>query len=213
MTEKMFKVSTLSFHAGIAGDRIVETYFVSPDLTGVVYHSFLWNVLPQLLQNMNLQTRIHLWFVFNGAPPHSWEFLNNVFLEQWIGWCRPSAWPAHSSAIYPLDFYLWGHLKSTTYATEISDVQDLEQWIQNGFEMILMTPRIFQWASKSVFRHAIFCVKAQGGHLERFLYLSGSHKSDNTFQKVIVHRTFFTCILVYIHLSLVFTCIFWIPVY
>jgi len=41
MTEKMYKVSTLSFHAGIAGDRIVGTNFGSPDLTGAVYHSFL----------------------------------------------------------------------------------------------------------------------------------------------------------------------------
>jgi hypothetical protein len=36
----MFRVSTLSVHAGIAGERIVGTYFVSPDLTGAVYHSF-----------------------------------------------------------------------------------------------------------------------------------------------------------------------------
>ena len=145
--------------------------------------------------------RIHLWLVFNGAPPHSWEFLNNVFLEQW---------PAHSPAIhvYPLDFYLWAHLQSTAYATEISDVQNLEQWIQNGFEMILTTPGIFQWARKSLFRHAMFFVEAQGGHLEQFLCLSGSHNSDNMFQKAIVQEGFFTFILVYIHLSLAWTCIF-----
>jgi hypothetical protein len=148
--ENVQSVYLESFHAGIAGDRIVETYFVSPDLTGVVCLSFLWNALLQLLQNMNLQTRIHLWFVFNSVPPHSWEFLNIVFLEQWIGWCWPSAWPAHSTAIYPLDFCLWRHLKSTAYATEIGDVQDLEQWIQNGFEMILTIPGIFQWARKSL---------------------------------------------------------------
>jgi len=48
-------------------------------------------------------------------PPHCWEFLNNMFLEQWIGWCRLSAWPAHSLAIYPLDCYIWWYLKSSVY--------------------------------------------------------------------------------------------------
>ena len=34
----------------------------------------------------------------------------------------------------PLNFYLWGHLNSTVYATDVDDVQDLQQQIQNGFK-------------------------------------------------------------------------------
>jgi hypothetical protein len=58
-------------------------------LTGVVYQHFLRNVLPELLQEVDLQTRIHLWFMREGVPPHFIlefrEFLKNVFPEQWIG--------------------------------------------------------------------------------------------------------------------------------
>ena len=44
----------------------------------------------------------------------------------------------------PYYFYLWGHLQSTVCATEVSDVQNFQQWTQNGFEMIRAKPGIFQ---------------------------------------------------------------------
>jgi len=45
----MFKVFILIFHAGIAGDRLLGTYFLPSRLTGAVYHDYLRNVLPELL--------------------------------------------------------------------------------------------------------------------------------------------------------------------
>jgi hypothetical protein len=144
----MFKVSTLSFHAGIAGNRLLGTYFLPPCLTGAVYHNFLQNVLPELLQDVVLQTRIHLWFMHDGAPPHFLlavrQFLNNVFPEQWIEQGGPTAWPGSSPDLSPLHFHLWGHLKSTVCATKVSDAQDLQQQIQNGFVTICTTTGIFQ---------------------------------------------------------------------
>jgi hypothetical protein len=58
--KNMCKVSTLSFHAGIAGDRLRGPYFLPPHLTEAVYQDFLRDVLPELLGDMDLQTRIHL---------------------------------------------------------------------------------------------------------------------------------------------------------
>ena len=37
----------------------------------------------------------------------------------------------------PSDFYRWGHRKATVYATEVSDVDNLQQRIQNGTEMFV----------------------------------------------------------------------------
>ena len=56
---KMLKACTFSFHAGIAGDRLLEPYFLPPHLAGAVYNDFLRIALPELLQNVHLQTRIH----------------------------------------------------------------------------------------------------------------------------------------------------------
>jgi hypothetical protein len=36
----------------------------------VVYHDFQRNVVPELLQDTDLQTGIYLWSMHDGAPPH-----------------------------------------------------------------------------------------------------------------------------------------------
>jgi hypothetical protein len=83
------------------------------------------------LQDADLQTRIQLWFTRDGAAPHFRlavrEFLNKVFPEQCTGQGGTTAWPAPSTDLNHLHFYLWGHLKSAVYVTEISDIQDLQQ--------------------------------------------------------------------------------------
>jgi len=93
-------------------------------------------------QDAALQTRVHIWLTHHTAPSHFifavWEFLN-VFLEQWIRQGRPTVRPAPSHDLYHLDFYRWGHPKSTVYVPEVSNVQELQQQIQNGVEMIPTT--------------------------------------------------------------------------
>jgi hypothetical protein len=69
------KVSTLSSHAGIAGDRLLEPHFLPPRPTGVVYRDFLRNILPELLQDVDLHTRIHFWFM------HDQVFNHTFFLQ------------------------------------------------------------------------------------------------------------------------------------
>jgi len=56
--KKMLHVSTLSFHEGIAGDRLLRPYFLPPRPSEAVYHDFLGNVLIKLLQYMHMQNRI-----------------------------------------------------------------------------------------------------------------------------------------------------------
>lgn len=47
--KEMCKMSTLSFHAVIAGDRLRGTYFFPPNLTEAVYQDYLRDVIPVLL--------------------------------------------------------------------------------------------------------------------------------------------------------------------
>jgi hypothetical protein len=63
MIKKTVKGSALSFHANNADDRFLGPYFLSPRLTADVYHDFLQNFLPELLQDVDLQTGINLWFM------------------------------------------------------------------------------------------------------------------------------------------------------
>ena len=51
------------------------------------------------------------------------NFSNQHFANKWIGRGGPIAWPARSPDLNPLDFHLWGHLKSIVYATSIENAE------------------------------------------------------------------------------------------
>ena len=64
---------------------------------------------------------------------------------------EPTAWPAPNPDLIPLDFYFCGHLNSVVCGTAVSDVQDLQRRIQNGFETIRTAPGILQRVRQSLF--------------------------------------------------------------
>ncbi|KAL4131065.1 hypothetical protein QTP88_008416 [Uroleucon formosanum] len=43
------------------------------------------------------------------------DHLNRVYEGKWFGTYGPIEWPARSPDITPLDFFLWGHLKTIVY--------------------------------------------------------------------------------------------------
>lgn len=106
-----------------------------------------------LLQVVYLHKMSQLRFTHDGAPPSALlavpKFMNNVFMEQWIAQSKPKARPDRCADLNSLEFYLWGHPKSTVCATKVSNVQDLQHWMQNGVEMIRTTRGIFP-ASQAV---------------------------------------------------------------
>jgi hypothetical protein len=87
-------MSTLSFHGSNAGDRLLGPYFLPPCLTGAVYHNFLQNFSPVLLQDVDLWARIHSRFIHDCAAPHFLlevqEFWKSMFPQQWKGCSGPT---------------------------------------------------------------------------------------------------------------------------
>ena len=73
----------------------------------------------------------------DGAPLHfsrvARQFLNQHFANKWIGRADPVARPARSPDLNPLDFHLWGHLKSIVYATSTERAEILRNRIEQGF--------------------------------------------------------------------------------
>jgi hypothetical protein len=112
-------------------------------------------------------------------------------LQQWIGQGRPIAWPAaHSPDLNPLDCYVWWHLTSPFYATELSDLHDMQQQIENGLDMIC-TIWIFLQFRHSLFRSAMSCTEAQGVSFKHYLQPSGGHNSETTLQKAYAYIALF----------------------
>jgi len=61
---------------------------------------------------------------------HFWKFWT-TFPEDWIERDGPTTWLCSFPCLNTLDVYLWGYLKSTVYSAEFSNLQDVQQQIQN----------------------------------------------------------------------------------
>ncbi|KMQ82698.1 hypothetical protein RF55_22113 [Lasius niger] len=89
-----------------------------------------------------------MWFMHDGAPPHfsreARRYLDERFPGRWIGRAGPIAWPARSPDLNPLDYYLWGHLKSIVYKTSIDNVEIFRQRVEDGCREIRAIPGIFE---------------------------------------------------------------------
>jgi hypothetical protein len=80
----------------------------------------------------------HIILQQDGAPPHCGlqvrECLDRTYPRRWIGRDGPMPWPPRSPDITPLDFFLWGYVKSNVFRTPVNRLDDLKSRI-----------RIFQW--------------------------------------------------------------------
>lgn len=131
--------------AGIFQDRIIGPYFFNENLTGEIYLDFLQlELIPALAQlypgnEPDLPTPT-LWFQQDGAPPHYAvpvrQYLNEIFPNRWIGRRGPVEWPARSPDLTPLDYFLWGYLKSKVYFNRPPNIDALKNRIRDEIRQI-----------------------------------------------------------------------------
>ena len=162
----LFKVFILSFHAGITGEILQGPHSLQSRLMGLfttISHETSFQWCCRLWSCYGEYNRVHNNIFFLGIG-NSWTtcFWNNGYDEV----DRQHGLFFSPIQIRYISFYLWGHLKSAVCVTEVSDVQNLEQRIQNGSEVIRTKRGIFQRVRQSLFRRATACFEAQGGHWE-----------------------------------------------
>lgn len=152
---------SINVWAGITNDFLIGPFVLPQRLSGQNYRYFLEEDLPGLLDDVPLDVRQRMWFMHDGAPAHfsliARDFLNAVFPERWIGRAGPVTWPPRSPDLNPLDFYVWGHLKSIVYSTPIEDADDLRQRVVDGCQQIRNIPGIFERVRQSMIRRAQMC--------------------------------------------------------
>ncbi|KAJ4436157.1 hypothetical protein ANN_18787 [Periplaneta americana] len=172
---------SLNMWAGIIGDRLVGPHVLVNRLTGQAYTSFLENTIPHVLEDTPLINRQH---IHDGAPAHfsrtARRYLDRRFPDRWIGRGGPIAWPPRSPDLNPLDFYLWGHLKSLVYSSPVPDLESLRNRIVACSEDIRNTPGVWDRVRRSMRHRCEVCIQAGGGHFEHLLkgYLNSSHWND-----------------------------------
>jgi hypothetical protein len=92
-----------------------------------------------------------------GLPAHFSRvvrgYLDEHYPQRWIGRGSPVAWPPRSPDLNPLDFFLWGHLKSLVYATPVNTQQELWQRVWVACDTVKTSPGVL-----SVFVSPLFVV-------------------------------------------------------
>jgi hypothetical protein len=103
-------------------------------------------------------------FMHDGAPAHFDRVVKDHLNEQWIGRGGPVSWPPRSPALTPIDFYLWGHLKTVVYATPVNAAEDLWERVQNACQVI-HDNLVFERIRQSCIRRAQAFVQNGGQHI------------------------------------------------
>ena len=107
------------------------------------------------------------------TPPHYTrqvrEYLNESFLNRWLGRGGPVAWPPRSPDITPLDYYLWGHMKTLVYETKVESRAALRDRIFAAAEHIRNYPDNVASATQSLLMRAENCIATGGEHFEQLL--------------------------------------------
>lgn len=160
--------------AGIVQNRILGPYFFEETLNGQRYLDFLqFDLVPALAvlfpnqQDPDIPHN-NIWFQQDGAPPHYSiavrNFLNETFPNRWIGRRGPIEWPPRSPDITPLDFFLWGYLKSKVYVNRPNNIDDLKHRIRQ--EMRLIPPEVIENVQRETILRLEKCIEVNGQNIE-----------------------------------------------
>ncbi|KAJ4428923.1 hypothetical protein ANN_25919 [Periplaneta americana] len=164
---------SLNMWAGIIGDRLVGPHVLVNRLTGQAYTNFLENTIPHVLEDTPLINRQHIHFLHDGAPAHfsrtARRYLDRRFPDRCMGRGGPIAWPPRSPDLNPLDFYLWGHLKSLVYSSPVPDLESLRNRIVACSEDKRNTPGVWDRVRRSMRHRCEVCIQVGGGHFEHLL--------------------------------------------
>jgi transposase len=154
----------------MSNTQIIGPFFF--DETTVNQDNYL-EMLEEYFYPIIQQKRMTKKIIFqqDGAPAHfsktvrSW--LNDKFPDRWIGRGGPISWAPRSPDLTPLDFFLWGHVKTNVYKTKVQDIDDLKARITQEIKTIKTETlhNVFSEISKRM----NFCISVEGDTFEQYL--------------------------------------------
>lgn len=157
--------------AGIWNVRIIGPFYFDTTVDKDSYLTMLKTFLQPIIDELPLNQRIKLWFQQDGAPAHFAksvrEYLDSEFTNQWIGRRGTAEWPPRSPDMNPLDYFLWGHLKSCIYNSRPRSLDDLRHRISN--EMAKISVETIRLVQASFIHRCGKCMEVEGEHFEYLL--------------------------------------------
>ncbi|GFU35643.1 uncharacterized protein TNCV_2099391 [Trichonephila clavipes] len=103
----------------------------------------------------NVKGHNELWFQQDGATCHTAratiDLLKNTFGDRLISRFGPVNWPSRSCDLTPIDYFLWGYVKSLVYADKPQTLDHLEDNIRRAIADIwpqMLEKVIENWTSR-----------------------------------------------------------------
>ena len=157
--------------AAIGTSGIIGPIFFQENVDGESYLKLLMeDFFPTFCSIPNSS---NLLFQQDGAPPH-WalhvrDWLNNNLADRWIGRGGPNdrniTWPPRSPDLTPLDFYLWGHIKSLVYVKNYENLAHLKNSISAAFQEVKQ--ETVSASIKNLEKRLKLVVQNGGAHIEK----------------------------------------------
>lgn len=138
-------------------------------VNGERYRDMITNFFVPQLQGINVAD---MWFQQDGATCHTARdtinLLKETFDERLISRNGPVNWPPRSCDLTPLDYFLWGYVKSHVYADKPETIEHLEANIRRVISEIqpdLLRRVCENWTSRLRHVHA-----SRGGHMPEIIF-------------------------------------------
>ncbi|GFX20795.1 uncharacterized protein TNCV_78521 [Trichonephila clavipes] len=154
---------------------IIGPYFFKNDeghnvtVNGDRYRAMITNFFIPELNNHDVQ---ELWFQQDGATCHTAratiDLLKDTFGDRLISRFGPVNWPPRSCDLTPLDYFLWGYVKSLVYADKPQTLDHLKDNIRRVIADIrpqMLEKVIENWTSRLDYIRA-----SRGSHMSEIIF-------------------------------------------
>jgi hypothetical protein len=163
--------------AALSASGIIGPYFYEDQRNRAVtvnterYIVMLQNFFAPALQDFSGFNRSS-WFQQDGATCHtsndSIAALREIFGQKVISKRGDIHWPPRSPDLTPMDFYLWGYLKSKVYISNPVSIEELKENIRE--EMQNISPTTCRAVMQNFRSRLQVCQDEQGSHLNDVIF-------------------------------------------
>lgn len=155
---------------GLHAGGVIGPYFFVDDndrhvtVNGQRYRAMITDYFWPELEDMDLDD---MWFQQDGATSHTAhatiDLLKSKYGERVISRHGPVDWPPRSCDLTPLDYFLWGYVKSLVYANTPTTLEELRANIEREIAAVSaeMCGRVVENWVQRIDR----CKRARGGHM------------------------------------------------
>ena len=119
----------------------------------------------------------------DGAPSTTFQskcpqLFASQYPNRWIGRGNdaPVKWPPRSPDMTPLDYFLWGSLKTIVYSRPINNEEEMWERIQNAVNILKNDAELMQRVNLNFLRRINLCTYVNGGHFEQWHWGHGSSR-------------------------------------